>query len=307
MADQAGIAPPMGLARALLAGARPQQWTKNLLVLAALVFAGRFTDAAFVVPSLLAFVVFCAASSAVYLLNDVCDAERDRKHPLKRMRAVASGALPARVALVASGLLAMAAVAGGFVLRAPFGLTVVAYVGLQLAYSLALKRVVILDVLCVAAGFVLRADAGAVVLGVEFSTWLMICAGLLALFLALAKRRYELLEVANAAAHRRSLAHYSPQMLDQMIAVVTASTLMAYTLYTFDDATVAKFGTDNLKWTIPFVLYGIFRYLYLVYSQHEGGRPSRHLLTDKPLLLAVLLYAAVSAWIVFHTPMGGRP
>lgn len=305
MTEQATATTRGGLVGALVSAMRPHQWTKNLLVLAALVFARKFLDVPLVLLSLAAFAVFCAASSASYLLNDVVDAEADRNHLLKRRRPVASGALPAAVALAVSAILAGAAVACGFLLGVTFGLTVVAYLVLQIAYSLLLKHVVIIDVLCISASFVLRADAGAQVLNVEFSNWLMICAALLALFLALAKRRHEIVEVEDALNHRRSLADYSPQMLDQMIAVVTASTLMAYTLYTIDTRTVEKFHTTNLKFTIPFVLYGIFRYLYLVYSKRGGGSPSRHLLTDKPLLANVLLYAAVSAWIIWRWSGGG--
>ena len=305
MSDQAAVADRGGLVRALAVAVRPDQWTKNLLVFAALVFAKRFLDPSSILLSLAAFALFCAASSATYLLNDVCDAESDRRHPTKRYRPVASGALPAGAALLFAAILGTVAVAGGLALRVPFGLTVVAYLVLQVGYSLLLKDVVILDVLCISASFVLRAGAGAEVLDVEFSSWLMICAALLALFLAVAKRRYELVELDDAVTHRPSLAQYTPKMLDQMIAVVTAATLMAYTLYTIDAKTVAKFGTDNLKYTIPFVLYGIFRYLYLVYSRHEGGDPSRHLLTDKPLLLDVFLFGLASAWIIWHWS-GGR-
>ena len=294
-----GLADSRGrIVRSLLLAARPHQWTKNLLVFAALVFGQKLFVAQLALRSLLAFALFCAASSATYLLNDVLDAERDRSHPMKRLRPVASGALPARVALGVSLALALAAVAGGLALRLRFGESVAAYLVLQLAYSLALKHEVILDVLCIAAGFVLRAYAGAAVIKVEFSPWLMICTGLLALFLALAKRRHELLAVKEAANHRRSLAEYSESLLDQMIAVVTASTLMAYSIYTIWPETVAKFHTDRLKYTIPFVLYGIVRYLYLVYSRAEGGSPSRHLLTDRPLLADIFLYALASAWIV---------
>jgi len=282
---------------------RPEQWTKNLLVLAALVFARRFYGpeaVESVLLSLAAFGLFCMASGAAYLLNDVCDASSDRAHPLKRLRPVASGALPVRSALLAAGLLAAAAVGGAWLLAWRLAAALGAYLALQVAYTLALKHAVILDVLCIAASFVLRAWAGALVLGVEFSHWLFICAALLALFLALAKRRHELVEVGDALNHRPILAEYSPQLLDQMIAVVTASTLMGYALYTIDAETVKKFQTDNLKYTIPFVLYGIFRYLYLVYSKSGGGNPSRHLLTDRPLLINVFLYALVSGWIIWQ-------
>jgi len=289
-----GIATLRPLARAL----RPHQWTKNLLVFAALVFAQRMGHAGDVVRAAIAFLLFCAASSATYLFNDVCDAESDRQHPLKRLRPVASGALPAPMALAVSLALGVVAVGGGMALRVPLGGAVAAYLALQLGYSLFLKHVVIVDVLCISASFVLRAAAGAAALDVEFSSWLFMSTALLALFLALAKRRHELLLAENAHAYRRSLAEYSPQMLDQMISVVTAATLVVYCIYTVAVETVAKFGTDGLKYTIPFVLYGIFRYLYIVYSKEGGGSPSRHLLTDRPLLIAIFLYAVVSAVIV---------
>jgi len=290
----------MGRAHALVAAMRPHQWTKNLLVLAALLFARKFLSTPHVVRGLVAFALFCAASSACYLFNDVCDAERDRSHPLKRHRPVASGALPAKVALLASAVLAIAAVVCGFALRVRFGQVVVIYLALQLAYSLVLKHEVIIDVLCISGSFVLRAYGGAAAIKVPISTWLMLCTGLLALFLALAKRRHELLQVNEATAHRRSLAQYSAQMLDQMIGVVTASTLVVYALYTMWPQTIAKFGSDKLKYTIPFVLYGIFRYLYLVYSKNEGGNPSRQLLTDVPLLIDVFLYGVACACIIAY-------
>jgi 4-hydroxybenzoate polyprenyltransferase len=287
-----------GRMAALLTTVRPHQWTKNLLVFAALIFAQRMFDLPSALLSVAAFAAFCAASSASYLLNDVLDAESDRRHPLKRLRPVASGALPVRTALAASAVLAVAAVGAGLALRPLFGALIGAYLVLQVVYSTVLKHEVILDVLCIAASFLLRAYAGGVVICVDISSWLLVCTGLLALFLALAKRRHELLLVEDAANHRRSLAEYSPQMLDQMIAVVTASTLMAYTLYTLWPETVQKFGTHKLSFTIPFVLYGIFRYLYLVYSKEEGGSPSRHLLTDKPLLLDIVLYTLACVWII---------
>jgi len=308
MSNEATAVSRGGMWLALVSAMRPHQWTKNLLVFAALLFARKFVGPGAqecVLLSVAAFALFCAASSASYLLNDVADAARDRAHPLKRQRPVASGALPVPMALAAAGALGLVAVGGGFAVGVPLGLVVVGYLALQLGYSLVLKHVVILDVLCIAASFVLRAGAGAAAIEVEFSSWLMVCAALLALFLALAKRRHELLEVANATEHRLSLAEYSPQMLDQMIAVVTASTLMAYALYTIDPRTIAKFHTDNLKYTIPFVLYGIFRYLYLVYSKRGGGSPSRHLLADKPLLLDVVLYAIACAWIVWKWGASG--
>ena len=287
-----------GQATALLRGLRPHQWTKNLLVFAALVFAQRLTVVGDVALSVVAFVVFCAASSACYLFNDVCDAERDREHPVKCRRPVASGELPASTALLAALALGMGAVCLGLVVRVRFGGVVAAYLALQLTYSLALKHVVIIDVLCIAGSFVLRAAGGAAAIAVTFSGWLMLCTALLALFLAFAKRRRELLALEGAETHRKSLSDYSPQMLDQMIAVVTASTLIAYCIYTVWPLTVERFGTDAMKYTIPFVLYGLFRYLYLVYARVGGACPTRDLLTDPPLLIDIFLWAVVSACIV---------
>ena len=220
---------------------------------------------------------------------------------------MASGALRVRTALAVSAVLAVCAIAGATLLHWKFGAVVAAYLVLQVGYSTVLKHQVILDVMCVSASFLARAYGGAVVIRVAISNWLLVCTGLLALFLALAKRRHELLQVEDAVNHRRSLAHYSPQMLDQMIAIVTGSTFLAYILYTIGPDTVAKFGTDKLKYTIPFVLYGIFRYLYLVYSKKEGGSPSRHLLNDKPILVTVFLFAVVSAIVVAHYPPKGGP
>ena len=293
-----------GLPAAILHTCRPEQWVKNALVLAALVFARKFLEPAAVLKSILAFAVFCVASSAVYLLNDVRDAEADRQHPLKRLRPVASGALPSQVALLTAVCLAAIALAGGFLLQTMFGFVVLGYLVLQAAYSLGLKHLVVLDVMSVAAGFLLRAIAGAVVIEVEVSDWLAVCAGLLALFLALAKRRHELVAIENAANHRPSLEHYSAGMLDQMIAAVTGATLLAYSLYTMAPRTLRELGTDNLKFTIPIVAYGLFRYLYLVYTKKEGGSPEKHLITDVPLLAAIVIYAIASGSIILLAAKG---
>jgi 4-hydroxybenzoate polyprenyltransferase len=190
-----------------------------------------------------------------------------------------------------------------------FAACALTYLGLNLLYSFKLKNVVILDVLAISLGFVVRAVAGGVVIEVQISPWLLICTILLALFLALSKRRHELVSLEDAAEHRAILAEYSPYLLDQMIAVVTSSCLMAYAFYTTAEETRAKFHTDKLAWTIPFVLYGIFRYLYLVHQKEQGGSPSEILLTDRPLLIAVALWGAAAVWIVYSsagvpTPMG---
>ncbi len=285
---------------ALLASLRPRQWTKNLLVFAGLIFSRGLLEPALVARSVLAFSLFCLLSGGVYLINDVIDAERDRAHPQKRHRPVASGRLPPAVALAAGVGLLAGATAAAFLLSARFGLVVLAYAVLLTAYSVGLKHVVIVDTLIIAGGFVLRALAGVVVLGIDFSDWLLLCTSLLALFLTFGKRRAELRELeAGAIGHRPILSEYSPELLDQMIAVVTASTLMAYALYTMATETHVRLGTARLPLTIPFVLYGIFRYLYLLYRRDLGGNPSEHLLTDLALLVDVALWGAAVIVILY--------
>jgi len=245
--------------------------------------------------------LFCLLSGAVYLVNDLVDLEQDQLHPVKRQRPLASGRLSPRVAGTAVALLLVVGLAGSFGLGASFGVTAFLYFGLMICYSLLLKNMVILDVLTLSFGFVLRAIAGAVAIGVAFSNWLLVCTMLLALFLSLTKRRHELTLLAGGAAeHRRILGEYSPYLLDQMIAVVTASTVLSYALYTQSPETVFKFGTDRLVWTLPFVLYGIFRYLYLVHQRDEGGNPSLVLFNDRPLLAAVGLWTVAVIAIIYH-------
>ncbi len=289
---------------AVLVSLRPRQWVKNLFVFGGLVFGQRLFDPPAVGIALAAFVVFCGLSGAIYLLNDVADRDKDRLHPDKRARPVASGRLPVGVALVAAAALIVTGLAAAVWLSPPFALAAVTYVVLLSAYSAWLKHVVIIDVLVVALGFVLRAAAGALAIGVGISGWLLICTILLALFLALGKRRHEVLTLEeNAARHRPILAEYSPALLDQMIAVVTASTVTAYALYTMSPETVAKFHTSLLPATLPFVLYGIFRYLYLLYRRQLGGNPSEIVVRDRALLLNTLLWLTVVLLIVYG--MGG--
>jgi 4-hydroxybenzoate polyprenyltransferase len=275
----------------LVASLRPRQWTKNLLVFAGLIFSGNLARPALVGRVVLAFLIFCLLSGAVYLLNDVVDAERDRSHPQKRLRPVAAGRLSLGVAAGTGVALLVGACLAAFAVSFRLGVVALAYAGLLSAYSAGLKHLVIVDALVIAAGFVLRALAGVVVIGEEFSNWLLLCTILLALFLTFGKRRHELLALEGGAAdHRPILSEYSPQFLDQMIAVVTASTLMAYALYTISPETEAKLGTRHLPLTIPFILYGLFRYLYLLYRHELGGNPSEHLLTDRALLVDVALW-----------------
>jgi 4-hydroxybenzoate polyprenyltransferase len=305
-AAEAMPARPTSVAHAVWTSLRPHQWTKNLAVFAALALSKHLFEPGPLGRSVLAFVLFCALSGTVYLLNDVADYERDRLHPVKRLRPIARGALSRRsAALMAIGL-AFASAGASLLLGPLFAACAVTYLILNLLYSFYLKDAVILDVLCISLGFVLRAVAGAVAIGVFISEWLLVCTLLLALFLALAKRRHEIVTLATGASdHRKALSEYSPYLLDQMISVVTASTLTAYAFYTLAPDTVAKYRTDRLAWTIPFVLYGIFRYLYLVHQKEQGGSPTDILITDRPLLITVALWAAAIVLIVYTA--GGAP
>jgi len=299
-----GSGAPLLLVRNLLASLRPQQWVKNLIVFAALLFGRQLLDPESVVRATAAFVVFCALSGTVYLVNDVMDRENDRRHPLKCKRPIASGALPVSAALAAATVLAAGALAGAFWIGRGFGVVSLAYLALMGAYSGPLKHAVIIDVLTIAIGFVLRAAAGALAVGVQISHWLLVCTILLALFLALSKRRHELVLLADgASSHRRILQEYSPYLLDQMIAIVTAATLMSYALYTVSPETIERFGSDRLLLTFPFPIYGIFRYLYLVHQKQGGGSPAETLLADWPLLVCVALWA-VAVTVIIYRPIG---
>jgi 4-hydroxybenzoate polyprenyltransferase len=283
---------------------RPSQWTKNVFVFAGLIFGLQLGNPAAVWRACAAFGVFCLLSGVVYLVNDIRDREADRLHPVKSRRPIASSALLPGHAAIAAVILSIIAVSAAFALGSSFGLVATTYLLLLGLYSAYLKHIVIVDVLTIAAGFVLRAIGGVVVVGVEFSHWLLLLMLLGALFLALSKRRAELVTLADdARGHRRILAEYSPYLLDQMISVVTASTLLAYAFYTIDPGTVEKFGTDRLLWTVPFPLYGIFRYLYLVHQREAGGNPSEVLLTDRPILACVALWGAAVILILYgHRP-----
>jgi 4-hydroxybenzoate polyprenyltransferase len=252
--------------RSLITSLRPQQWTKNLFVLAALPFGLKLFDPAAVTMALAAFVVFCALSGVVYLVNDLYDRENDRLHPTKRLRPIAAGDLAPGTAAAWAAIIAAAALAAAFWIGPVFAAAAAAYLVLFALYSRWLKHLVIIDVLSIAIGFVLRTYAGAVAIAVPVSDWLLVCTVLLALFLGLSKRRHEItLLTDGASGHRRILDEYNPYLLDQMIGVVTASTLMAYIIYCTSPDTVQRFGTHHLVLTIPFPIYGILRYLYLVH------------------------------------------
>ena len=286
----------------ILISSRPRQWLKNLIVFAPLLFSRQFVHPDKVLDAVFAFAFFCLLSSAVYLLNDVIDVEEDRKHQEKRLRPIAAGRLSRPAAAAAAAVFAAGALSGSFLLAPALGWVAFIYLAAMGAYSFALKHVVILDVLVIAFGFILRARAGGVAVGVPVSEWLYICTLLLSLFLALSKRRHELvLMEENASAHRRSLAEYTPYLLDQMIAVVTSSTVMAYALYTLHPRTREEVST-GLYLTLPFVLYGIFRYLYLVHRKEKGGQPEMVLLTDPGLMIDLLLWVVAVFLILRFFP-----
>ncbi len=285
----------------LIISLRPDQWTKNLIVFAALIFAVKLVDPAALALASAAFLIFCVLSGCDYLINDVSDREADRQHPLKRLRPIASGALAAGTALGWAVGLSAVALAAAYMLRPLFGLVATAYLALFVLYTHWLKHVVILDVMTIAIGFVLRAVAGGLVIGVPVSDWLLVCTMLGALFLGLAKRRHEITLLADGAKnHRRILEEYDPYLLDQMIGVVAAVTIVAYIIYCASPVTEAKFGTPLLVLTTPFPIYGIFRYLYLVHRKHGGGSPSDMLLRDRPLLGCVASWGIAVILIIYR-------
>ena len=303
-----GDAPPPRASRPLLFAwlhaLRPAQWTKNGIVFAAFIFAlgdpaqpVGWTDIGTVLWAVLC---FCLLSSAVYLMNDVRDRAQDRLHPTKQLRPVAAGEVSAPLALGSASLLAVLALGGSWFIGVALFQVLLGYLIMQAAYTFGLKRIALVDVFVIAAGFVLRALAGAVAIDVDISPWLLLCALLLALFLALCKRRHEKVVLSDVSPHTRdSLQAYNAGLLDQLIAIVSAATIVCYALYTLWPDTVEKFGTTKLGFTIPFVLFGLFRYLDLVYRHEKGGHPERILLTDIPLLIDLALYGLTVLAIIF--------
>ena len=270
---------------------RPQQWIKNLFIFAPLVFSQNLGNWPVVLKASGAFLIFCLLSGSLYILNDLKDLEEDRLHPKKSKRPLASGRLKKRYAVTAFFLLFSASLILSFSLNLAFFLCALVYAVLQGSYSFFLKHIVIVDVFVVAAGFLIRVIAGGLAIEVELSPWLLLCTILLALFLAMSKRRHEIILLEkNAENHRPILKEYHPYLLDQMIAVVTASTVISYCLYTISEETIAKFGTTHLIYTVPFVLYGIFRYLYIVHQKKEGGSPEAIIIKDRPLLIDIFLW-----------------
>jgi 4-hydroxybenzoate polyprenyltransferase len=288
----------MGSAGTYLRLARPKQWTKNGFVLAGVVFAQEALVVSSVVSALLAFVAFCALSGAVYAANDVLDVEEDRKHPLKRLRPVASGEISLRSAMVFAAVLAALGLALGFAVDPGVGIAGVVYLCLQAVYTPVLKHTAILDVMSISAGFVIRALAGVAAVGSPISPWLIVCTALLTLFLGFSKRRHEIASLGDGAvSHRKNLRDYSVPLLDEMMNIMISATIIAYVLYTF-------FEYDNyyMMASIPFVVYGVFRYMLLVH-RNGGGNPDTLLLRDRPLQVALLLWLVVVGTVIYVIPL----
>ena len=284
----------------LLETLRPYQWVKNLLVFAPLVFAQRMLVAEAAWSAFLAFASFCLVASSIYLLNDIVDVERDRKHPEKKQRPLPSGRLSIGTAWIAFVAVSLGGFAlAVFALAEHFWVPIALYFVINIAYSFRLKHIVILDTMSIAIGFLLRVYAGGLAIHEPVSGWLTLCTFFVALLLAFCKRRHELSLLGEGSlAHRKTLDEYSLPFLDQLIAPLGALTVMTYALYTVSPETKAKFG-DKLLFTVPFVVYGIFRYLYLVHIRAKGGNPTRLLLKDSPMLVNIMLWFAVSVWAVY--------
>jgi len=286
----------------LLQTMRPKQWSKNIFIFGALVFDKKLFVLTCFLKTLGAFVLFCLLSSMVYIINDLGDIEKDRQHPVKRNRPLASGSLKPGVAIGVAGGILVVLLPLAFVLDVGFGIIAVTYLLNNLLYTFKLKNVVIIDVLSIAAGFVLRVGAGVTIIPTErFSPWIYVCMTLLALFLGFGKRRHELvLMTSDANNHRRVLDDYNLTFLDEMMGVVTASTVMAYAIYTFSAEGLPS--NRSMMLTVPFVLYAIFRYLYLIHVRGEGGAPEEILLGDLPFLLDVALWGVLVVILLYSFP-----
>lgn len=281
---------------------RPQQWAKNLILFAGLIFSGQFFHLDKILMVVVSAAVFSIASSGLYLINDVLDRENDRKHPVKKHRPVAAGRIKPLTAHILGYVLMVWALSIAFFLNGNFGTVLFIYLVMQFLYSLILKNLVIFDIFCIAGGFFLRVIAGAVVISVPISHWLLICTTFLSLFIALAKRRGEMVLLDSEASHHRPvLAHYSLPFIDHLMTIVTASTILSYVFYAFSPATTEKFHTANLRYSIIFVVYGIFRYLYLVFQKKEGGAPEKVLFSDKPLFWNMVLYVVTVVAAVYYS------
>jgi len=286
--------------KSLLILMRPQQWTKNLLVFAALIFSNNLLNIDAFITVFLTFCCFCLTSSVIYIVNDWKDRENDRIHPGKKNRPLACGAISTGDAFTFAVFIVIADIIILFSLGSHVWMVLGAYFLMNIAYTFKLKHVVILDIIIVALGFVLRAISGGVVIEVEISSWLIVATFFLALFLVLCKRRFEMMSLGkNAINHRKNLSDYSVQLLDQMIAIVSGITILSYSLYTLSPQTIRKFNTENLILTIPFVVFGIFKYLHLIYKKQLGGKPEEILLNDRYIQLSIILWIICAVVIIY--------
>lgn len=286
--------------RGLIIEMRPLEWSKNLLVFSGVIFSKSLTDVNSLWISLLGFGVFCAASSGVYLFNDLCDLKQDREHPVKRNRPLASGTLNVNSARVAMGLLFAIATIGALLLGQAFAVVIAVYLVTCLAYSVKLKNIVILDVILIANGFVLRAVSGAVLIGVAPSEWLVLCTSMVALLIGFGKRRHEMVLLdKNAGNHRASLSDYSVEFLNSIMNICAGAAVLTYALYTRADETVARVGSRGMLITIPFVVYGVFRYLFLIHKRQAGGDPVQMLFRDRPTLINLLLWILTVGLVIY--------
>jgi 4-hydroxybenzoate polyprenyltransferase len=286
----------MAYIKQLIISLRPHQWTKNLLLFAALIFGGKLQDIHLLSLSILAFFIYSFISGSIYTINDITDKDKDKQHPEKKNRPIASGKLPVKIAWPAAIILLALGLSLSFYLNKAFGYVILLYVALTISYSVKLKQIAIIEIIIVAIGFVLRAIAGAEIIEVTISDWLLVCTFFLALFLVIGKRRYELVILEESAEkHRKILEDYNPKMLDQMVAVVSSATIVSYALYTLDAETIARFQTGNLIYTIPFVTLGLFQYFYLIYKKKLGGSPEKLLIKDP------IIAASAIGWILTVT------
>jgi len=298
---ETAVRPRRSLFAALVVEARPKHWVKNVLLFAGIVFAKQLTNPVAIGQALAAFVIFCAVASSIYYLNDLADRKADAAHPKKRYRPIAAGEIPVPLAWAVALCGIAGSLVAAFLLQPTFGVIVATYVALQFAYTYYLKNQVLLDVFALGASFVLRVMAGAFVIAVPVSPWLYVCTVLFSLMLGFAKRRHELVLLeSGAGSHRKVLEEYSATLLEEIIAVLTSATVMAYALYTFNAENLPK--NRAMMFTIPFVLYAVFRYLYLVYRKGEGGDPVEALYSDRPLLVCIALWGIASIGILYFVP-----
>jgi 4-hydroxybenzoate polyprenyltransferase len=283
----------------ILKSLRPRHWTKNLFIFAGIIFSKHFLDFYYLKKVILAFLIFSIVSGCGYIINDLKDKERDKFHPKKSKRPIASGKISSTSAIISVFILLPVSLFLSFLLEKKFFIATSSYILLDIIYTFYLKNIVILDVLSLSFFFLIRVLAGTWVINVETSPWLLICTVLISLFLGLGKRRYEVLTIERADEHRASLKIYSIPFIDQMIAITASSTLIAYIIYTLSEETARKFGTRNLFLTLPFVIYGIFRYLHLIYSKNLGGNPEEALLSDIPFFLSILLWGITAIIVIY--------